>query len=81
MVAVTWLPQHLDRTDAYLSNKALVMKITSTPTYFQFSYSYKLPILTQLCLGMPTANSNAPSVDARYVQNLTINIVHNTGMS
>ena len=42
---------------------------------------YKLPILIQLYFRMPPANSNTPSVDARYVQNLTINIMYNTGMS
>ena len=64
--------------------KQLVKIVTSTrplTSNSQFPCSNKLSALTRLCLRMPTANSNAPSVDARYVKNLTINITYNTGTS
>jgi hypothetical protein len=58
------------------------LRTTDAPAYFQLPCSHKLVlILAQLYLGMPTANSNAPTVDARYVQNLTINIMYNNGTS
>jgi len=66
--------------DTYLSSVARQSyRGTSQPLPYLFTRPQNNFVATQPYLAMPIVDPNTPNVDARYVQNLTINIIYQTG--